>query len=454
MRVAILRSALLVSVFPMLGAIARADTNVVEQTKALCRSYSEGFVSPATDLAYGKRINGPKGIAALESIEGVRARAVRGEFRPWGYGSGIEDLAYQNGMLLFALCDAEEATGDAMFADMARRAFKGLKLMSTLSPVEGFVPRGPHPGDGKTYYPDSSLDQHSLYVAGLWRYARSRLSTDEDRTWVREMVVKVLRRLEGQGWSFQTEDGSTASHAGGSMLKMDSTRAVLLLMMLGAARDLTGDAHWQEAYERFGAEEDGRRWALLAKKIDRKKEPRWPRWTLFNNQDALRTETLRRIEPDAGRKDVLRGRIADTAADMLAMPYFSTWRRLDWIGDEPANAAEEDAAANAYLKPLGLTVESGATIMDLWKGYDLNEAPVSVIGTRRNRYEPILLATPAMVWQVALLSHEAGLIAKVQPAIREMLGRVDFGRIGSGWAYNYAVLAALWNHGIACASAR
>ena len=64
---------------------------------------------------------------------------------------------------------------------------------------------------------------------------------------------------------------------------------------------------------------------------------------------------------------------------------------------------------------------------------------------QRNRYEPITLAVPETVWQIALLSQDPPLIRQVRPAVEEMFQRVDFGRIDLGWAYNYAVLAALWN---------
>jgi hypothetical protein len=229
------------------------------------------------------------------------------------------------------------------------------------------------------------------------------------------------------------------------MLKMEPMTAALLLTMLAAAHDITGDAHWKEAYDRFSSEGDGRRWRLLAKRIDRSRDPRWPRWNLFHNQDALRTETLRRIETADGRKAILRDRIADMAQDMLSTPYFRTWRRLDWIGDEEADTAEAVEAANAYLKPLGLTVESDAKVTDLWKRYNVSQAPSAKLGKRVNRYETILLATPAMVWQVALLSQKPELVQQVRPAIEEMLVRTDFSKIDLGWAYNYAVLASLWN---------
>lgn len=426
----------------LLAACARGDTNLLERTKALCRGYAEGFISPATDLAYGKRLNGPRGLAVLESPTEVAQGRVQGEHRPWGYGSGIEDPAYQTGMLLFALCDAEEATGDAYFAELARRSFDGLRRMSTLSPAEGFVPRGPHPADGRSYYKNSSLDQHSLYVCGLWRYARSRLASAGDKEWIRGMVLKVVRRLEAHGWSIQVEDGSVAAHAGGSMLRQEPRSAALLLTMLAAAHDVTGDARWKADYERFGGEEGGRRWTLLAKEGDRSREHRY---TMFMNQHVLRAETLRRIETSAERKAVLRRHIEATAGDMLSAPYFRAWRSLDWLGEESWEEASVKEVANAYLKPLGVTVDSDATVMDLWRMFDLNRLSPPTLRGRRNRYEPIALATPAMVWQIALLSGSPDLANRVRPAVDEMLARVDFDRIDSGWATNYAVLAALWN---------
>jgi len=141
------------------------------------------------------------------------AGRVGGVERPMGYGSGIEDLAYHNAMLLYALCDAEETTGEPLFAEMAHRAFRGLKRMSEVSPHRGFVPRGPHP-DGKSYYKDSSLDQHTLFLCGLWRFYHSRLITEEEKTALCEMVRAVIMRLKNAGWAIQVEDGKTKSWEG------------------------------------------------------------------------------------------------------------------------------------------------------------------------------------------------------------------------------------------------
>jgi len=413
---------------------ARAESPSADRVESVLHEYVEGFFSPATDLAYGIRINGPRGIEVLESPAEIAAHRVKGEVRPWGYGAGIEDVAYQNGMLLFALCDAEEATGNAYFAELARRIFRGMQRIGTLSPVPGFVPRGPHP-DGKSYYRDSSRDQHSLFVCGLWRYARSRLASPAEKDWIREAILKVVRRLEKNGWSILSEDDSVEAHAGGSVLSNSSADAAFLLLMLATAYDLSGDAHWQSLYGQFGQEKDGLRWKLLDEEIDR---TQLGRWDLFSNQDAFRTETLRRATANADHKAILRRRVVRMADDMLTSAYFLSWRRQPWT------TPPDDAEANAMLKPLGLTVDSKATVMDLWQKAGVPANSPDVPGRMRHRYDYMTMTSPFEAWQVALLSQSPERVQQARTGVCEMLQRVDFGSLNSGWSSNYAMTAALW----------
>ena len=116
-----------------------------------------------------------------------------------------------------------------------------------------------------------------------------------------------------------------------------------------------------------------------------------------------------------------------------------------WLMSETWTPGASDEVANAYLKPLGLTLESEVTVMDLWKRFNQDLVSPEMLPGQRNRYEPITLAVPAMVWQIALLSQDPQLVRQVRPAVEEMFERVAFERIDLGWAYNYAVLAALWN---------
>ncbi|MBL8228690.1 MAG: hypothetical protein JNL98_09445 [Bryobacterales bacterium] len=418
-----------------------APASTLDRVKSLCRDYITGYLSPATGLAYGKRINGPTGISVLESPSEIAQRRVGGEPRPWGYGSGIEDLAYQNGMFLYALLDAEHTTRDSYLAQTAEQVFRGLQSMSRLSPVPGFVPRGPHP-DGKSYYPDSSLDQHSLYMCALWRWYHSRFATAADKTWIRDMAAKVMRRLEKDGWSIQNEDSSKPSHAGGTMLNMDPVTSLLLLQMLAVTHDLTGDPHWKEAFDRFGLEDNGRRWKLLDRPVD---PERAFRHTMFINQDMLRAETLRRIVREPERRAILLRRLDNFATDMIACNYFQAWRRVDWLGDEGWPDAKQPEVADRYLQPLGLNTGSRRTVLELVRMYDPARLSPPALHGRRNRYEPMLIATPAMVFQIALMSRNPEHVKTAAAGVHDMLTRTAFDRVDLGWAYNYTVLAALWS---------
>ncbi len=412
----------------------------LEQVKALCRFYEKAYVSDVTKLAYGRRLDGPKGAAALESLESVKQGMVGGKVNPMGYGSGIEDTAYHNGLLLYALCDAEEATGDPLFAEIARRAFQGLQRIGSTSPNAGFVVRGPHPLDNQSYYADSSLDQHSLFVCGLWRYQRSRIASPEEKVAARKMIDQVLRRLEKNNWSILRDDNVTPAWEGGSLRTMNSKFSLLLLVLVGAAKDVTGDAHWGEVYDKFSAENEGARWAALAR--PEAFEP--GRYTMFMNQHIVRGETLRHIEKDEGRRAVLRARTTRMAEDMLTQPYFVAWRPLEWLGVWTLEEDENRTLAGRYLAPLDLKLDSPLTSLQLFKRYSPTLHPPKGIG-RSAGYGAITLTTPAMVCQIALLSEKQELIEQVQPAVGDLYTKVDFENLNSGWSTNYALLAGLWS---------
>ena len=167
----------------LLGAqgTCQGDGALMDTVKLLCRDYLDGFGSADTGLLYHHRLNGPRALQALESPEEITKGRVRGKEMPYGYGSGVQDVALENGQLLIALCEAYEATEDEFLAETARRIFSGLKLVATVSPVPGFVPRGPHP-DGKSYYRDSSMDQHTTFVYALWRYSRAKKTSSSSPT--------------------------------------------------------------------------------------------------------------------------------------------------------------------------------------------------------------------------------------------------------------------------------
>ena len=109
--------------------------------------------------------------------------------------------------MLVALLDAHEATDDPYFRRKAEELYSALRFIGEICPVEGLVPRGPHPNDPTAYYDDSSMDQHTTYIIALARYANQngfrlnaylRFLSDEKR-------IAVIGDLLAQNATMQLE---------------------------------------------------------------------------------------------------------------------------------------------------------------------------------------------------------------------------------------------------------
>ncbi len=374
--------------------------------------YKSAFGHPATGLMYHHRLDGPGGIAVLSSPEEIARGEVGGKPMPHGYGSGIQDIALENGQLLFALCEAHERTGDARLAARARDLFAALRALARISPEPGFVPRGPHP-DGKSYYPDSSRDQHAAYVEALWRWGRSPLATGEDSAFIRDTLHKIAARMERNDWRILVEDGSRQAHVGWTWRQFTSVGAVTLLSFLAQVAEATGDPHWRELYDGFGAEKDGERWK---KWLHPDAVRDWPPLTLYANQFCQALTALRRCETDTGREAQLAEFQRRWAERALESDAFDTtrWRRLDWAGDRPGEEIRK------MLAPLGLDPDRPMTALDLYAAHD--RAVWRQPGTEAHRVMGKLcygLATVAL--HAALLSDDPALRAKARPCVQRMV---------------------------------
>ncbi|MCK5803693.1 MAG: hypothetical protein KAI66_12705 [Lentisphaeria bacterium] len=403
-----------------------------EEVKVQCRAYVQGFLNANTDLCYGKRLDTPKGLAILESPENIAQGRVGDVHRPWGYGAGMEDVALQNGYLLFALCDAYETTHDPFFADFAHRVFRGMKRIASCASVPGFVPRGPHP-DGKSYYRDSSTDQHTLFVCALWRFARSTIATSEERAFVRQALLDVGARLERNKWILKVEDDSRLAHVGWNWSAINQGSSGLFLSTIGAVADTTGDAHWCGLYRRFADEADGKRWECISRD-----PPASPRYTLFYNQHAFRLATLARLEGDRARQDQVRQRLRATARHMLTCNALAEWRTLDWIGKIP------EAHVQEYLGTLGVKPGERQTVAQLWARYEPGKrSPPMSWDQRRRSYAALCLRAPLVSWQYALLSGDPELCRQALAMAEQVAERIDIRRERSGWIANETIVFLL-----------
>ncbi|MCB1226879.1 MAG: hypothetical protein KDK99_13770 [Verrucomicrobiales bacterium] len=401
------------SLFALASMCLAATTRAQDASiKSLLHSYFTSFGHPATGLLYHHRLDGPKGTEVLSSPDEIARGEVGGKSMPWGYGSGIQDIALENGQVLFALCEAYDATGNEEFAQKAQALFKALQVLAKISPEPGFVPRGPHP-DGKSYYRDSSRDQHAAYIEALWRYGRSPLATDADKRFISDTLGKIAARMERNDWKIMNEDGSAQAHVGFTWKQMTSVGAISLLSALAMVADATNDPHWRSEYERFSAEKNGERWSKwLHPDALASGQP----LTLYANQFSQALTALRHCEKDPLRQKQIAEYQRAWAVRALDSNVFDpkSWRRLDWAGDR------DDAATRSQVAALGLDLDKPMTVLDLYSAYDRKvwSQPKS---EAFNTMHKLCFGLTTVALHGALLSDDKELAQRVRPTIERMV---------------------------------
>ena len=379
---------------------------------ALCQEYRRAFGSEATSVCYHHRLDGPRGIGVLEAPAEIAAGRVRGKEMPYGYGSGIQDVALENGHFLFALCEAYDATRDEAIAELARWVFQGFRKVATVSPEPGFVPRGPHP-DGVSYYRDSSRDQHAAFSEALWRWSRSPLATDDDRLFAAEHVAAVADRMNRNGWFIKVEDNSDVAHVGFCWLQRTSVGATSLLSVLAEASDATRDQRWQDLYQRYSTEGDGYRWTEL---LSSAAVEHWPPLTLYANQFAVGLVALSRCETDPVRQAALHEMLTALARRSLDSNVWdeTLWRRLDWAG------SKSPAEVSQLLAKVGLSLDQPMTVKDLWAHFK-PEYLTAKDAQVRGLAGKLLFGLPTVAAHFALLAEDPALTAEVAPLVDGMV---------------------------------
>jgi hypothetical protein len=382
------------------------------EVKELCRRYLSSFGSDRTELVYHHRLDGPLGIGTLASPAEIARGTVDGKPMPYGYGSGIQDVALENGQLLFALCEAFDATRDPEVGAMAKRIFRGIRRVATVSPEPGFVPRGPHP-NGKSYYGDSSRDQHAALAEALWRYGRCELATVDDRQFIARELDEMARRMAANDWKILVENGSHVAHVGFGWKQSTAIGAISLLSFLAMVADATGDPHWRDTYRKYSAEKSSHRWDDL---LDPETVNTWKPFTLYSNQFSQAILAWRRLEPDSQRKQQLgelSRRIADRAlhSNVFASKH---WRRLDWAG------GESDDVAGQRLALLRLSLAKPHDVVELITLFDPAWMQ-SGNGLLRSTANKLCFGIPTVAFHKVLASEDPTLVAEVRPHVRRMV---------------------------------
>lgn len=210
-----------------------------------------------------------------------------------GWGTGMEDSMIDAGVILSMLCDRYETSRDKGLKDIAGKIFEGMKLCATLSSAKGLLLRSVSPLDKKTHYIESSRDQYTHFVHGLWRYYHSELSSDDTRKNMREIMIAVSERMEKyvtaeNNYSFCKENGQRGLVD--RMWEVREPHEVARLPMIYAVTwDFTGEKHWKDMYLKYAPQ-------AAEKAIEVPLEKHNYTYGLFQHQVSL--ETLLGIEKE------------------------------------------------------------------------------------------------------------------------------------------------------------
>ena len=388
-----------------------------KQTLILARNYFAQFQHPETHVLYGAKLSTKDRWTTPDQIRAKQPK-------PWGYGSRIADTALHCGHTLVALLDALEAHPDPYLERKARELFDALKFIGGICPVEGLVPRGPHPDDPTAYYDDSSMDQHTTFIIALARYANSPLAKPDDKEWIRGKLNAIGKRLEKFNFSIKAADGVTQSHVGFSWKGHRNNHVSILIPTVYALYQGTGNEHWLKLHDQFLAESNGIRWKLLhpGDHVELNGHP------IYANQNGFRLNAYYRFLKDEDKRSVIGDLLVQSAEMQLARdfpgPFYrrfhseKVWadlvRKRKWPSNELRGAKE----AWSLFHPAILDERDGLNAL-------------------------AHVRFPLGGYHLSLMSEQKELIRRDLPTIWEMLTTVDLRKISAAETHYLFTTVAL-----------
>lgn len=215
---------------------------------------------------------------------------------PCGYSTGMEDGAILGGAMLSVLCDRFEVTKDESLREKAASVFSGLKRCATAHGVKGFVARNVCPEDGASVYINSSRDQVTHFVHGLWQYHHSSLSDEITKQQIRIILADVAERMIAfvtpeNDFDFCRADGTRCPLGICRMWNVQSHEAARLPMIYAAAWDVTHDERYRVQWRKYANE-------AIAQSANPGENK--PAYALLQMQCSL--EVLHELEPDENLK--------------------------------------------------------------------------------------------------------------------------------------------------------
>lgn len=285
---------------------------------------------PETDLVYDYLTSHDNAarLSHLPKAEEIAAQVPN----PCGWGTGMEDCMLNSGSVLDTLRLRRGLTGEDNTA-LAEKIVNGIHLCATVHGKDGFLVRGVAL-DGKSCYTNSSRDQFTLAVFGLWRFLHTWSDASEhSREQAKHVLVSIARYCEKtvvpeNGYDLMRLDGQRAMVS--SMWECDVHEWLRLPMIYAAAFDCSGDVHWREMTERYIA-----RALAESQKFD-PESPVW--WDISLMQMQISLAMFRELElfPELSEAfTALMRRVAAKSEEKLrgilskALAYDGSWTALN-----------------------------------------------------------------------------------------------------------------------------
>lgn len=307
------------------------------------------FYSPRTSLFYSQT---PDQVPTAEQYARCEPNRHAG-------GTAGEDCAMFGGILLAAMCDQYEVTGDPAVGVRAAMVYDGLKLLATVHGEPGFIARGVCVQDGKSIYPGSSRDQFTHVVHGLWRFYHSPLSNETQQQAIREILCAVADKMTRDvtpenNYCFKFPYSAPDDRGVSKMWEVRVHEAARLPMLYAAAWDVGRQDEHHRQYRQYLAPAVEQSLGFPTTPVSELK--RWvPAYSILQMQASL--ELLLAVETNAAMQSKLRQALRQVAEYVETSPAFSLKSRG---GRERAEVIEGQLLSPDYA----LTAQQQAYLTD------------------------------------------------------------------------------------------
>ncbi len=260
------------------------------------------FYLPKTNLFYDYLSSYEPGreLAHLPTADEVRRQYPN----ECGYGTGMEDGMISAGVMLSLIVDRYAVTREESLRERAHCVFQGIQRCAAAHGVPGFLARAVCDEDLKSIYPNSSRDQYTHAVHGLWLYRHSALCDPETKKTIGEILSAIADRMTcnvtpENDYDSLRADGTRDTRGISRMWNVKGHEAARLPMIYAAAWDATGKKEYFDLYRKY-----------LEPAVEQSfvVEDWQPTYALLQMQVSI--ELLLSVEQDPERKEKMRAIMA------------------------------------------------------------------------------------------------------------------------------------------------